>query len=146
MKLRICYYGESRVYAQCTLKDKRRTVDLYSLLGVRSAADVVRRGRLRWFGHLERKSMDNWVLVCRNVVLAGVGCVDRGRNTWGECVKDDMKLLRLQPEWAIFRDLRRVSIYLFFIYSFHQRSTCIIQRIEMSMFYCLGTQLIDTNR
>ena len=30
-------------------------------------AEVVRRGRLRWFGHLERKSGDDWVLACRNV-------------------------------------------------------------------------------
>ena len=30
-----------------------------SLLGVQSKADVVRHGRLRWFGHLERKSVDD---------------------------------------------------------------------------------------
>jgi len=35
-------------------------VDLYSRLGVQSVADVVRRGRLRWFGHLdEGKSVDD---------------------------------------------------------------------------------------
>ena len=34
-------------------------MDLYSLLGVQSVADVARRGRLRWFGHLERKSVDD---------------------------------------------------------------------------------------
>ena len=32
-----------------------------------------------------------------------VKCVDMGRKTWGECVKDDMKLLGLQSEWAMFR-------------------------------------------
>ena len=32
-----------------SLKDSRGSVDLYSLLGVQSVADVVRRGRLRWF-------------------------------------------------------------------------------------------------
>ena len=31
-----------------------------------------RRGRLRWFGHVERNSGDDWVLACRNVVVAGV--------------------------------------------------------------------------
>ena len=30
-------------------------------------ADVVRRGRLRWFGHLERKSVDDWVSACRGL-------------------------------------------------------------------------------
>ena len=37
----------------------------------------------------------------RNVVVAGVRCVGRGRKTW------DMKLLGLQPEWAVFRDVCR---------------------------------------
>ena len=31
----------------------------YSLYGVQSVAEVVRRGRLRWFGHVERKSGDD---------------------------------------------------------------------------------------
>ena len=29
----------------------------------------------------------------------------RGRKTWYECVKDDMKVLGLHPEWAVFRDM-----------------------------------------
>ena len=36
-------------------------------------------------------------------------CVGRGRMTWGEGVKDDMKLLGLQPKWAIFRDMWTVE-------------------------------------
>ena len=36
-------------------------MDLYSLLRVQSVAEVVRRGRLRWFGHVERKSGDDWM-------------------------------------------------------------------------------------
>ena len=67
----------------------------------------VRRGSWKWFGHLKRKGVDNWVLACRNVVVAGVRCVGRGRKTWGEYVKDNMKLLGLHPEWhwAVFRDV-----------------------------------------
>ena len=47
-----------------SLKDRKRSVDC-SLLGVQSVVDVVRRGKLRWFGHLERKSVDDWVSACR---------------------------------------------------------------------------------
>ena len=54
-----------------SLKDRKRSVDLYSLLGVQSVVDVVRHGRLRWFGHLERRSVDDWVLACRKVEVAG---------------------------------------------------------------------------
>ena len=42
-----------------SLKNRKRSVDLYSLLGVHSVADVVRRGRLRWFGHLEHGQTSN---------------------------------------------------------------------------------------
>ena len=28
--------------------------------------------------------MDDWVLAGRNVVVAGVRCLGRGRKTWGE--------------------------------------------------------------
>ena len=42
-----------------SLKDRKRNVDLYSLLRVESMAEVVRRSRLRWFGHVERKNGDN---------------------------------------------------------------------------------------
>ena len=56
-----------------SLKDRKRSVDLYSLLGVQSEAEVVRQGRLKWFGHVKRKSGDDWVSACRNVV-AGVRC------------------------------------------------------------------------
>ena len=45
-------------------------MDFHSLLGVQSVDEVVRRGRLRWFGHVERKSGDDWVSACRNVVVA----------------------------------------------------------------------------
>ena len=90
-----------------SLKDRKRSEDLYSLLGVQSVAKVVRRGRLRWFGHKERKNGDDWVSACRNVVVAGVRCVGRGRKTWRECVKEDTDELGLHPEWAVFRDVWR---------------------------------------
>ena len=55
-----------------SLKDRKRSVDLYSLLGIRSVDEVVRHGRLMWFGHVERKSGNDWVSDCRNVFTNGV--------------------------------------------------------------------------
>ena len=68
-------------------------------------AEVVRRGRLRMFGHVERKNGDNWVSAGRNVEVAGVRSAGRGRKTWRECVKDDMDELGSHSEWAVFRDM-----------------------------------------
>ena len=63
-----------------SLKDRKRSVDLYSpLLGVQNMAEVVRRGRLRWFGHVERKSGDDWVSACRNVENC-LTLAEHGRN------------------------------------------------------------------
>ena len=50
-----------------SVKDRKR---MYGLSGVPSDAEVVRRGRLKWFGHVEHKNGDDWVSACRNVVVA----------------------------------------------------------------------------
>ena len=94
-----------------SLKDRKRSEDLCNLLGINCVADVVRRGRLRWFGHLERKSVDDWVSACRGLVVEGTRGRGRSRKTWEQCVRDDMKLLGLHPEWAIFRDMWRDLIW-----------------------------------
>ena len=65
------------------LKDRKRSVYLYSLLGAQSVADVVRRGRLRWFGHLERRSgywpVEMWRWQGRDV-RGGIGRL--GKSVW----------------------------------------------------------------
>ena len=88
-----------------SLKDRKRSQDLCNLLSINCNADVVRRGRLKWFGHLERKSVHDLVSSYRRLMMEGA----RGgsRKTWERCVKDDMELLGLHPEWAIFRDVWR---------------------------------------
>ena len=88
-----------------SLKDRRRSEDLCNLLGINCVADVVRRGRLRWFGHLERKSVG----VCWQKVDGG-GARGRGRSrkTWEQCVRDDMKQLGLH---STFRDMWRDLIW-----------------------------------
>ena len=52
-----------------TLKDRNFSDELLSRLKIESVSDVVRRGRLRWFGHMERKQEDDWVSACRNLVV-----------------------------------------------------------------------------
>ena len=76
-------------------------------MGVQSLDKVVRQGRLRWFGHVERKSEDDWVSACRNVVVAGVRGAGRRRKTWYEMCEEDMRELGLNAEWAVFRDMWR---------------------------------------
>ena len=56
--------------------------------------------------------MDDWVLACINIEVAGVRslrCRGRYRKTWKECVKDDMKVLGLQPEYG--RSVLKIEEY-----------------------------------
>ena len=69
------------------------------------------RGRLRWFGHLEHRSVDDWVSACRKVEVPGARCKGRKRKTWKEYVDNDMKVLGLYPEWAVFMDVWRDFIW-----------------------------------
>jgi len=40
------------------LKSRKASAELNSRLGIECITDVVRRSRLRWFGHVERKDSD----------------------------------------------------------------------------------------
>ena len=75
-----------------TLKDSKLSRDLLDRLGVE---DVVRRGRLLWFGHVERKSRNDWVKMCRDFVVEGARKENRGKKTWREYVNEDMKQMGL---------------------------------------------------
>ena len=83
-----------------TLKDGKLSQELLDRMGIESVADVMRKCRLRWFGHLERMSADNWVSACREIKVEGSRGRGRGRKMWKECVVDDMKKLGLSRESA----------------------------------------------
>jgi Reverse transcriptase (RNA-dependent DNA polymerase) len=72
-----------------SLKKRLPTEELRRRLNIDCVSDVVRRGRLRWFGHVERKDSE-WVKKCMDFKVDG--CVGRGRpkKTWLECVNADM--------------------------------------------------------
>ena len=86
-----------------TLKNRISSVELYSRLDVEAVSDVVRRGRLRWFGHVERKSHDDGVSACRDLEVEGVKRKGRSRKSWEECVRNDLTSLGLKRDWALDR-------------------------------------------
>ena len=55
------HFVESLCVTFCgvTSRDKVRTVELRRGLGIECVMEVMRRGRLRWFGHVERKEVDD---------------------------------------------------------------------------------------
>jgi len=60
-------------------------------------ADVVRKGRLRWYhGHVERKDVEDWMSKCQRLEVQG--CRGRGRpkKTCEQCVKCDVRKYGMQ--------------------------------------------------
>jgi len=62
-------------------------------LGVVRVKEVVSRGRLRWYGRVERKDKSDCLSACRELKVEGTKSKGRGRKTWNECVKVHMKRL-----------------------------------------------------
>jgi len=59
-----------------TRPDKIRNVDIWEKVGVAPMDDRMREERLRWFGHVQRRSIDSPVRRCEMLALAGTA---RGR-------------------------------------------------------------------
>ena len=55
-------------------------------LGVAPIGDVLRRYRLRWHGHVERRDDADYVKACTRLVVEGKTSVDRPRKTWQNTV------------------------------------------------------------
>ena len=92
----------SMVRRMCGVSIKKHlsNEELRGRLGIDCVSDAVRCGRLRWFGHVERKG-DEWVRKwMKHLNVEGNVGRGRPRKTWLECVKDDMKKLGLRREMA----------------------------------------------
>ena len=64
----------------------------------------MRRGRLRWFGHVERKEVDDWVSACRNLEVAGSRGRGRPKMKRRARLDEDMKDMGLKPGMAMNRE------------------------------------------
>ena len=61
---------------------------------------ALRRNRLRWFGHVERREEGDWVRRCQWVEMKdGKKAAGRPKKTWEQVVQDDLK------EWGLDRGM-----------------------------------------
>ena len=70
----------------------------------------MRAGRLRRFGHVEQKEVDDSVSTCRNLEVAGSRGRSRPRMTWRARLDGDMKDMGLRPAMAMDREKWRSGI------------------------------------
>ena len=90
-----------------SLKDKVSTVELQERMGVEAISDVVRRGRLRWLGHVLRKDDGNWVKRIMSYEVDGDRGRGRPRMLWRQVVANDMRRVGLKKSDAEDRALWR---------------------------------------
>jgi hypothetical protein len=72
---------------------------------IESVTEVVGQGRLRWFGHLERKDND-WAKACQKLKADGKRSRTRDKKISRECSVEDLKVIGLREEDAQNRPRR----------------------------------------
>ena len=71
-----------------SLNDRKRGDELLSRLDIECVENKIRRARLRWFGHVERKEEYDWVKKCTRINVTGVVNIGAPRKTWRSCVNN----------------------------------------------------------
>jgi len=70
-----------------TLKSRVTPDELTSDMNVGLMLQVARHNRLRWFGHVKRKSDDDWVKKCQQLMVESKIGTERVWKSWLQCVR-----------------------------------------------------------
>ena len=60
------------------------------VISIEPITTVIRSSRLRWYGHVMRKSDEDWMKKCMEYKVEGRRLVGRPRRTWLNSVEADM--------------------------------------------------------
>ena len=71
---------------------------------------MIKKSRLRWFGHVERTDDNDWVKRCMTWEVEGIRQRGRPKKTWCDCVKNHMESLGLSQKDAQSRNKWRRRI------------------------------------
>ena len=76
-----------------SLKDRELSSEPWNRLALDSFSNCIGRGRLKWFGHVDRCSNDSVVKKCRDIVVEGQQRKGRPRMTY--CIYSPISRSRL---------------------------------------------------
>ena len=89
----------SMIRWMCGVKlNERKKSEELELLGLEPVSLMIKKSRLRWFGHVERKDDNDWVKRYMMWEVEGIRQRGRLKKTWWDCVKDDMESLGLSQK------------------------------------------------
>ena len=83
--------------------------ELRARLGIPSLEDIMRQGRLRWFGHVKRLDENQWQNKILSLNVDGK-YVGRPKKRWLDNINADMKALHITENLANDRIAWRVAI------------------------------------
>ena len=92
------------------MNERKKSEELRELLGLEPVSLMIKKSRLRWFGHVEWKDDNDWVKRCVTWEVEGIRQRGCPKKTWWDCVKNDMESLGLSQEDAQSRNKWRWRI------------------------------------
>ena len=92
------------------LTDRIPSNELRGRLHLSGVEDMLRWGRLRWFGHLQRMDDETWPKKILDFAIDGRNPRGRPRKSWMDCIRSDMKSLGLKTSMAQNRTEWRCAI------------------------------------
>ena len=64
------------------LNERKKSEKLKELLGLEPVSLMIKKSRLRWFGHIERKNDNDWVKRCITCEVEGIRQRGRPKKIW----------------------------------------------------------------
>ena len=84
-------------------RDHMRNEDIRRILHITPIDEVMRCGRLRWFGNVQRRDADNVTRRVMNLAIPGTRRGGRPKKTWNQQLKDDMTAVGVTQDVALDR-------------------------------------------
>ncbi|XP_057538222.1 uncharacterized protein LOC130815757 [Amaranthus tricolor] len=94
-----------------TLIDRIKNQEFRDKLGIAPVSGKMRKNRLRWFGHVQRKTFVAPVRRVKSIIVEGKRSRERSRRTWDEQIKVDLHELNLSKGLIRDRDSWRRHIH-----------------------------------
>ena len=88
---------------------RESTQEFRDKLGVAPISGKMRENRLRWFGHVQRKTFDAPVRRVESIIVEGKRSRGRPRRTWDEQIRVDLHELNLSEGSSSWRRHIHVS-------------------------------------